>query len=276
MNDRKVALAALFIILLLGGLQLQAEQTGEIIPTHGNTRDHYVHSPAPVMPEEIATDRPDFTESELVVPAGMIQIENGMTFERDNADYNFGLPESLFRFGTTDTFEFRVGAPLFNVQKTGGERDNGWGDTYLGFKYQIGPLPGDIGLSIIPAVFAPTGDNGYTSDAWDPEVKICYSKDIDEVFSIAGMSYFSLPTENGERNWAYQQTATFNMGVTNKVGAFIEYAGSAFESGTPEHLLHQGFTYLLNNNNLLDVHYGLGVNEAATGDFLAAGWSVRF
>lgn len=272
MHCFKISVLASVLLLLTGIIPVEAEEDH----THGNTRDQLGHTHGAVMPEEIATDRPDFTESELVVPAGMIQIENGMTLERDSSNYSYSLPESLFRIGTTDNFEFRVGAPLFNVQKTGGETGNGWGDTYLGFKYQIGPLPGDIGLSIIPAVFAPTGDAGYTSDGWDPEVKICYATDIDEIFSIAGMSYLALPTVNGDRSWAYQQTVTFNMGVTNKVGTFIEYAGSAFEIGTPEHLLHQGFTYLLNNNNLLDVHYGLGINEAASGDFLAAGWSLRF
>ena len=257
MNRIKIALVASILLVLRGGNGIASAEDA-------------------VMPEKIATDRPDFTESELVVPANMIQIENGLTFSRDDADYNFGLPESLFGIGATDSLEFRVGAPLFNVQKTAGERDNGWGDTYLGFKYQIGPLPGDIGLSIIPAVFVPTGDKGYSSEDWDPEVKICYSTAIDETFSLAGMSYIFLPTDNGKRIWSYQQTATLGMGVNDKVGAFLEYAGSGFEQGNPEHILHQGFTYLLNSNNLLDVHYGLGINEAASGDFLAGGWSLRF
>jgi hypothetical protein len=240
------------------------------------------------LPQEIATDRPDFTESELVVPVDMLQVENGLTYSRDADDYNLGLPESLIRIGAFDKLELRVGAPLYNVQKVDGESGNGWGDTYLGFKYQADNLfGGDTGFSFIPAIFVPTGDKGYSSDDWDPELKVCYARDINDTFSLAGMSFIAWPTElssvgiqqdesKSRRNWSYQQTVTLGMAVTDKVGAFLEYAGTVVEFGSPEHLLHQGFTYLLDDNNLLDVHYGLGVNESASGDFLAMGWSFRF
>jgi len=40
----------------------------------------------PVIGDEIATDRPDVTNSSVVVPAGSLQIENGINFSARDSD----------------------------------------------------------------------------------------------------------------------------------------------------------------------------------------------
>ena len=48
---------------------------------------------------EIVTDRPDVTESSIVVPKGSLQIENGTMWTSNHGSQTFDLSESLIRFG---------------------------------------------------------------------------------------------------------------------------------------------------------------------------------
>jgi len=63
-----------------------------------------------IIPME--TDRPDFTESSIVVPPGSLQFENGFTYEMgDGAQRTSTYPETLLRVGLTKRVEARVGLP---------------------------------------------------------------------------------------------------------------------------------------------------------------------
>ena len=49
---------------------------------------------------ELVTDRPDFTESGIVVPVGSLQFEAGFTWESNAGDVrSFSGPELLVRWG---------------------------------------------------------------------------------------------------------------------------------------------------------------------------------
>src|SRR5258708_29353748 len=62
----------------------------------------------PGIGEEIATDRPDVTNSSVVVPAGSLQIENGVNFSaRDGGRFVDGTNTRL-RAGFANCLEFLV------------------------------------------------------------------------------------------------------------------------------------------------------------------------
>lgn len=113
--------------------------------------------------EPVVTDRPDFTESAVVVPMGVLQIESGSTYEQGSGVKIFSGPELLLRYGFTERWEWRLGLPDYAHQSGGGWRINGTGDTYIGFKYQAGPTRTGLDISIIPAMTVPTGDSGFSS-----------------------------------------------------------------------------------------------------------------
>lgn len=227
-------------------------------------------------PDVIATDRPDFTETAFVVKRGVFQLETGFTYQRSDGAYSFGGPEALLRYGVGKKFELRLGLPNYTNLRLNRRTTSGIGATYLGFKYQVGPLPGDVGVSLIPAVFAPTGGNDFNSGDWDPEIKLCLSKNINDRFTINGMLYALCPREDGRRNFTLQQTLSLSYGLGGRWGSFYEIVNTFPNRGETQHFYHAGITYLINNNTQLDVHLGVGLSRAAPDHLLAFGYSVRF
>ena len=85
----------------------------------------YGQTPPPAAEPEIVMERPDITESRIVVPKGNLQFENGLTWTIDHGQTALDLPETLVRFGVSDRTElnrcFRtiltafVSAPSDNV-----------------------------------------------------------------------------------------------------------------------------------------------------------------
>jgi hypothetical protein len=224
---------------------------------------------------ELITDRPDFTESSVVVPRGSLQLESGFTWEDDpDGAEIFNLPELLLRWGVLERTELRLGLPqYFRVRGAG--RTDGFGDTYLGLKHQLGPWRG-WDFAIIPAVSLPTGARAFTSDAVDPEVKLTWARDLAERWSLSGMFAFYWPTEGERRNFTWQNTLSLAYSLGERWGTFLEYANAFPKRGGDQHLLHHGYTYAVTQTSQLDMHFGFGLSDAAPDFFIGAGYSHRF
>jgi hypothetical protein len=108
----------------------------------------------------IATDRPQITNSSVVVPCGSLQFENGFQETGNGGQRIFDLPETAVRFGIPSKTELRFAAPdyFFNDDTASGFA-NGFGDLSVGFKQQLGPTRGGFDVSLIPSVSFPTGAN---------------------------------------------------------------------------------------------------------------------
>lgn len=140
---------------------------------------------------ELVTDRPDFTESSVVVPRGAWQLESGFALTRDSGVRSLGAPEMLLRWGIGRRTELRLGLPDF-VHTRGSEHGDGFADTYLGFKQQLGAARSGLGLALIPAVSLPTGARRLTSGRVDPEVKLAWSRPLPEPWAISGMGVITV------------------------------------------------------------------------------------
>ena len=111
----------------------------------------------PAAESEIVTDRPDVTESTIVVPKNSLQSENGLTWTSDRGQQTLDLPETLLRFGLVTRTELRFVVPNYFGSLTGRMAASGSDDLAVGFKQQLGPLPGGFELSVMPALSLPTG-----------------------------------------------------------------------------------------------------------------------
>src|ERR1700686_1742635 len=67
----------------------------------------------PVVGDEIATDRPDVTNSSLVVPAGSLQIENGINVSARDGDRFVDGTNTRLRAGVASWLEFLVDVPTY-------------------------------------------------------------------------------------------------------------------------------------------------------------------
>jgi hypothetical protein len=235
----------------------------------------YGQSP-PAPDAEIVTDRPDVTESSIVVPKGSLQFENGLSWTSDHGQTLLDLPETLVRFGISERTEFRFVVPNYLGGLTGTGSASGFGDIAVGMKQQIGPLPGDVDLSVILAVSLPTGAHQVSSHGYDPFIKFPWSKDLKSGWSIGGMESLFWYTLDGRRDLTGETTFYVEKQITKPWDAFAEYAGDYAQTGGSKGLAHFGTAYKITPKNQVDFHFGFGLSQATPGKLFAVGYSVLF
>lgn len=207
---------------------------------------------------EIVTDRPDFTESGVTVPAGHVQIEAGANWERVVDTSNLILPETLVRWAPIERFELRFGFPNYMA----GEDPTGFSDGSIGAKIQLGPVSGlDVGL--IAAASLPVGQEELTSDSVDPEFILTMGRDLTENVSLAGQAM--VMRDGGDDVWQYGGTLVAGIGLTDQVGTFIEGMVLDQRANNVLVFIHHGYTYLVSSALQLDVHGGYGFLESGDG-----------
>ena len=225
---------------------------------------------------ELVTDRPDFTESAVVVPMYSLQIENGFTFQRLPGGVNvYNLPETLLRYGVGPRTELRFALPNYINASGGGSSSSGLGSSQIGIKQQFLPRDSAVGFAIIPFVDLPDGTGAFSSHRMDPGVLATVSYDLSDLWSVATQATIAFPSGPGGRNRTVSPTLVFGYGVDERWGLFLEWAGDFPEHGGGAHLIHNGATYLLGPNEQLDFHYGFGLNGNSPDYLIGFGYSVR-
>ena len=95
----------------------------------------------PTSADPIATDRPDVTNSSLVVPLGSLQSENGINLSgRDDATL-LDATNTRLRLGVAHCLEVLVDVPTY-FGVLGGEASSGWTNVTPAIKWQVSPVPG--------------------------------------------------------------------------------------------------------------------------------------
>ena len=128
-----------------------------------------------VAVEPLVTDRPDFTESALVVGPSNWQLEFGATHDNGaNVDAT-SLGELLVRWGVAQKFELRLVTLTYTWVKDASDTTSGFTDSAIGFKYEFhdGSGTGFLGktaFAVIAATTMPTGSSFLSSPDWQPLV----------------------------------------------------------------------------------------------------------
>lgn len=223
----------------------------------------------------IATDRPSFTNSSVVVPAGSLQAENGF-LETYNQGQNFiDGPESLLRFGVAAKTELRFTVPDYFYNASGGGPGSGFGDSAIGVKQQLGLAPGGFDVSATVFVSLPTGAETVSSGGYDPGLQVAWSHGLSAKWTAAGMLSMYWPTQGQSRNRTGQATILVDRQITGPWDAFVEYAGNFPERGGTRQFLHVGTALKLAKTQQLDFQFGESLTGTA-GRFVGIGYSFRF
>src|ERR1700722_16926507 len=128
----------------------------------------------PTAKDEIATDRPDVTNSSLVVPTGSLQNENGGNFSIREDGRAIDGTNSRWRLGIAPCLEVLVDLPTYfaNVQGPG---NSGFTNVSPALKWQISPVPGKIDLSAVFGMGLPTGSVAIAGRGVQPYVQFPWS-----------------------------------------------------------------------------------------------------
>ena len=240
---------------------------------------------------ELVTDRPDQTESAVVVPVGTLQVEGGATWVEDETDgvevEGFDAPGTLLRYGMHPRVELRLAWPG-NVEvetRTAGttERISGVGSPELGMKFHLASEAGARPeVALLAHVVLPVGDEEVGSERADPSVRLSVAHTLSERLSLGwnvGHESASFEDDRGQVHtlgrWIY--TAALGISLAERWGAFVELFGTlpASDPGPATSSLDGGVTFLVTPRLQLDLAGGVGLDGDAADRFVGFGVSFR-
>ena len=224
---------------------------------------------------QIATDRPQITNSSVVVPCGSLQFENGFEETGAGGQHSPDFPETSIRLGVARKTELRVGVPNYYRNANGTSGADGFGDLSLGFKQQLGPIAG-FDLSLIAAVSLPSGANSISSHGYDPTVQLPWSHALTKAWTVAGQLGVTAPTQSRQRYVDGQASVYFDRQLTAPWDAYVEYSGVFPQGGSPQHLIDFGTAYKPSPHQQFDLHCGFGLSSSAPDYVVGFGYSARF
>lgn len=236
--------------------------------------------------EEMVTDRPDQSESASIVGWGVWQLETGFSFERDESpglvsEYT-ELLGSLVRYGVNDHLELRFGFTAHSRETLetvdGKETFKGLTDPELGLKWRFREGDGvSPAIALLVGTTVPVGDDDFSSDEFDPTVRLAFDHDFSDTLSLGWNLGWSRDSYNDQDLGLY--SASFGIAVDDRWGTFYEVFGTIALGGDGDdvHSADTGITLMLNEDLQADVWAGLGINDAAPDTFAGIGlsWRIR-
>lgn len=228
----------------------------------------------PQPTEEIATDRPDVTNSSIVVPVGSLQNENGVNTSAQSGKQAVDGTNSRWRLGVAPCLELLIDLPtyFFNAH---GNTASGFSDVSPAVKWQVSPVPGKIDLSIVSGVALPTGAAAIVGRGAQPYVQMPWSSVLHDGWSISGMfTEFFRPDDPSGRSLT-ETTFAVEKKLTEKFSAFMEYVGDYQQGQSAIQIWNSGGAYHLTKTQQLDFHFAVGLNHNAPTYTVGLGYSFR-
>ena len=227
----------------------------------------------PTTASDIATDRPDVTNSSIVVPVGSLQSENGVNLSSLHGAKVIDGANSRLRLGIAPCLEILVDLPTyFGVVR--GQASSGFSNVAPAMKWQIGPLPGKFDLSATFGVGLPTGAAGIAGVGVQPYVQFPWSHELGGGWALSGMGTTFFHASDASR--PVRQEATFVIErAIGRADVFVEYVGDFLAPAGPSHLINAGAAYRITPTRQIDFHAGFGLNSNAPAYFFGVGYSFR-
>jgi hypothetical protein len=223
----------------------------------------------------IDTDRPDVTNSSVVLSQGSFQNENGLDFSQRNSSREFDVTNSRLRWGIAPCLEFLVDIPTYSAPISG-SLSSGFTDVTPAIKWQISPSPGKLDLSATLGVGLPTGTKAVVGSGVQPYVQFPWSVQLGGGWLINGMLTNFITPANIANKLSTETTLALERELGDRAFFFIEYVGDYHEHGGPSYLLNSGGGYRVTPTQQIDFHLGIGLDDNAPAYIFGLGYSIRF
>lgn len=231
------------------------------------------------QPARIDTDRPDQTESALVIPQKYFQAEFG--FGKENSkekNYTLIHPTALLKYGVHKRVELRLVATFFSAyarQIPNTKKITGVEPIEIGTKISLfderGILPQTALIIHVGLPFASTHPN--QQQKFFPSFRFTMQNSITDNFAIG---YNLGAAWNGYTNrpeWLYTFSPNFNIG--RKWYAYAEIFGFINSDAPNFHNVDAGIAYYISNNLKIDLSSGAGLSSSGLKNYIALGFSFR-
>src|SRR5882757_3966063 len=229
----------------------------------------------PTAKDEIATDRPDVTNSSLVVPVGSFQSENGVNGSARDGGRSIDGTNTRWRLGVAPCLELLVDLPSYfaNIRAPG---NSGFTDVAPAVKWQVSPIPGKVDLSVVFGMALPTGAVDIAGRGAQPYLQLPWSWELNESWGMSGMlTEFFRPSDVTTKRTT-EATFAIEKKLTERASLFVEYVGDYPENAGPSQLLNSGGLYHLSPTQQVDFHVAFGFNHNSPSYIVGIGHSFRF
>jgi hypothetical protein len=229
----------------------------------------------PTATDEIATDRPDVTNSSVVVPLGSFQSENGVNLSSRNGSQIIDGTNTRWRVGIASCLELLVDLPTYSTPVRG-SGSSGFSDVSPAIKWQISPTPGKFDSSVVVGVGLPTGTVDIAGRGAQPYLQTPWSWELNGGWGVSGMLTEFFRPSDAVIPRITEATFAIEKDVTDKTSLFVEYVGDYAERASPSQLLNSGGLYRLSPTQQIDFHIAFGLDHNAPSYSVGVGYSFRF
>jgi hypothetical protein len=228
----------------------------------------------PKTGDDIATDRPDVTNSSIVVPVGSLQSENGINLSARNGERVLDLTNSRLRLGVAPCVELLVDLPTY-FSTIRGQAGSGFSNVAPAVKWQISPMPGTFDLSATAGVGLPTGATSVAGPGVQPYLQFPWSRQLAYGWGLSGMVTLFFRPSDPISQLTTQSTFVINKELGKRADLFVEYVGDFSNHAGSRQLINSGAAYRLTPTQQIDFHAGFGLDRNAPNWFFGLGYSLR-
>src|ERR1700716_1262241 len=178
----------------------------------------------PTVKDEIATDRPDVTNSSLVVPVGSLQSENGVNVSARDGGRTIDGTNTRWRLGVAPCLELLLDLPTYfaNIRGPG---SSGFSDVAPAIKWQVSAIPGKVDLSVVVGVALPTGAVDIAGRGAQPYLQLPWSWELNEGWGVSGMlTEFFRPADLTTKRIT-EATFVIETKATEQASLSLKYVG---------------------------------------------------
>jgi hypothetical protein len=226
----------------------------------------------PTDANQIATDRPDVTNSSVVVPLGSFQAENGVDWTVRHGSNVLDGTTTRLRFGIVHCTEFLIDIPSY-FYSLNGSQPSGFSDVMVSFKRQL-PAPFGFNLSATAEVGFPSGSSKVSGPGYQPYIQAPWSHELTDGWELAGMFTLTWFPSDSRRNPTFEPTVSLERAFGPAVDLFVEYVGD-YDHQQPAKQVDGGGAWRFTENQQLDFHVGIGLNRASVDHYFGIGYSFR-
>ncbi|KRD57890.1 hypothetical protein ASE40_16170 [Flavobacterium sp. Root935] len=224
--------------------------------------------------QQIQTDRPNETESPAVITTRHIQIESGFSFEKEDDDKTFEVPNAVFRYGVFKNAEIRIES-AFKIDHKEQEQHSGIEPLIVGAKYHITNHKGLIpDLALLARVSIPwLADNAFQEPKYSPEIRMLAQHELSKSSHLGYNMGVKWLAETAHPEYIY--TLSADHALTKKIKLVAEAYGYAESHHHAQNTADIAVLYVLQKNMQLDIMAGSNIMHSPQQKFVEIGLSYK-
>ena len=212
---------------------------------------------------QITTDRPDQTESAVVLSSGQIQVESGISIENSQSNIN-----TLFRIDIIEGIEIRINSTYLINDELSFMKKSSFSDFEVGAKFRIfDKTSNNTKVAFLSHLSIPTAIEVFSNNVYGLLSRLNVSHDLNNESQIGyNLGYNKFKKMDGQ----FIYTIVYGRSL-DSFGIFFEIFGDDSKNISNINF-DSGITYLLDNKKQLDLSIGKGINNDMF--FISGGISI--